>query len=90
MHRMICRPFSESKMPRLELEDVDGETYSDVLDLWCGKECLKAKSLAAAMAMANVADRLEMTDVGLALEEAIIEQLRTGVCGDGGLDEVGR
>jgi hypothetical protein len=82
LHRMICRSFSESKMPRLELEDVDGETYCDVLDLWCGKECFKDKSLDAVMTMASVADRLAMTDVGLALEEAIIEQLSTGVCGD--------
>ena len=36
----------------------------------------------AVMAMASVADRLEMTEVGLALEEAIIGQLSVDVCGD--------
>jgi hypothetical protein len=82
LHRMICRPFSESMAPQLDLEDVDGGTYSDVLDLWCGKESLVDKSLDVVMAMASVADRLEMTDVGLVLEEAIIEQLRVGACGD--------
>ncbi len=40
LHKMICRPFSESMAPRLELERVDGGIYSDVLDLRCGKECL--------------------------------------------------
>ena len=82
LHKMISMPFSESTAPRLELEDVDGGIFSDVLNLWCGRECLEDKSLDAVMAMASVADRLEMTEVGLALEEAIIGQLSVGVCGD--------
>ena len=40
LHKMICGSFSECMAPRLELEDVDGAAYSDVLDLWCGKEGL--------------------------------------------------
>jgi hypothetical protein len=43
---------------------------------------LEDKSLDAVMAMASVADRLEMTEVGLALEEAIIGHLSVGFCGD--------
>ncbi len=77
---MICRPFSERMAMRLELEDVGGVVYSDVLDLWCGKKCSDDKSLYAVMAMASVADRLEMTEVGLALEESIIGPLSVGVC----------
>ena len=82
LHKMICRPFSECKAPRLELEDVDGRVYSDVLDMWCGKEGLGDKSLDAVMAMASVADRLGMTEVGAALEDAIVRQLSVDVCGD--------
>ncbi len=41
--------------------------YSNVLDLWCGKEGLADKSLDAAMAMASVEDRLEMTEVVTAI-----------------------
>jgi hypothetical protein len=66
LNKMICRPFSESMAPRLEIEDVDGGIYSDVLDLWCGKIDLQDESLNAVMAMTSVADRLEMTEVGLA------------------------
>jgi hypothetical protein len=68
--------------PRLELEDVDGGAYSDVLDLWCGKEGLGDKSLDCIMAMASLADRLGMTEVGAALEEAMTGQLSVDVCGD--------
>ena len=82
LHKMICGSFSECMAPRLELEDVDGAAYSDVLDLWCGKEGLGDKSLDCIMAMANVADRLGMTEVGMALEEAITGQLSVDVCGD--------
>ena len=85
MHKMICRPFSECKAPRLELDDVDGTVYSDVLDMWCGKEGLGDKSLDAVMAMASVADRLGMTEVGAALEDAIVRQLSVDVCGEGQL-----
>jgi hypothetical protein len=73
---MICRPFSECMAPRLELEDVDGVVYSDVLDMWCGKAGLGDKSLDAVMAMASVADRLGMTEVGAALEGAGMAYLR--------------
>ena len=82
LHTMICRPFSECEAPCLELEDVDGRVYSDILDMWCGKKGLGDKSLDAVMAMASVADRLEMTEVGAALEDAIVGQLSVGVCGD--------
>jgi hypothetical protein len=50
--------------------------------MWCGKEGLGDKSLDAVMAMAGVADRLGMTEVGAALEDAIVRQLSVDVCGD--------
>ncbi len=42
---MISKPFSERMATQLELEDVGGVVYSDVLDLWCGKKCSDDKSL---------------------------------------------
>jgi hypothetical protein len=73
LHKMICGSFRESMVPLLELEDVDGAAYS---------EGLGDRSLNSMMAMASVADRLEMTEVGAALEEAITGQLSVDVCGD--------
>ena len=79
---MICGPFSESQALRLELEDVEVNAYSDILNLWCGKEGLEDKTLDAIMAMASVADRLEMKEVATALEDTIIGHLSVAVCGD--------
>jgi hypothetical protein len=79
---MICGTFSESTMTRLELADVDARVYSDVLDMWCGKKDFWNKELGVVMAMASVADRLEMTEVGTALEDAIIGHLGVNLCGD--------
>ncbi len=42
------------------------------LDLWCGKVFLENKSLDAFMAMASVANWLEMTEVGLALAHRLL------------------
>ena len=82
LHKMICGPFSERMAPRLELDDVHGGAYSDVLDLWCGRMGLGDKSLDYIMTLASVADRLEMTEVVSALEEAITGLLSVDVCGD--------
>jgi hypothetical protein len=82
LHKMICGPFKEGMTTRLELDDVNSMDYSNVLDMWCGKEGLRDKSLDDAMAMASVADRLEMMEVGTTLEDAIIAHLSVHVCGD--------
>ena len=81
MCKMICGDFSECMAPRLELEDVAAGAYSDVMDLWCGKDVVGDKPLCAVMTMASVADRLGMTEVGAALEESITGQLSVDVCG---------
>ncbi len=82
LHKMICGPFMEGMAPRLELDDVDARVFSDVLDLWCGKDGLEDRTLDAAMAMASVADRLDMAEVRATIEEAIVGQLSVAVCGD--------
>ena len=86
---MICGDFSECMAPRLELEDVAAGAYSDVMDLWCGKDSLGDKPLCDVMTMASVADRLGMTEVGTVLEDAIIGQLSVDVCGDVLIGSVG-
>ena len=65
----------------MELDGVDGVMYGKVLDVWCGNT-LEEKELGDMLVLASVADRLEMMEVGAALEEAIIRQLSVGVCGD--------
>jgi hypothetical protein len=82
LQKMLCGGFSESAARRVELEDVDGVAYSKVLDMWCGKEGLEEKELGDVLVLASVADRLEMAEVGAALEEAIIGQLNARNCGD--------
>ena len=66
---------------RLSLEDVDGEVFEEVLNLWCGKES-RAEQLEEVMVMASVADWLEMLDVFAVLEAAIIGELRAEVCAE--------
>ena len=82
LHKMLCGGFNESAKRRVEIEDVDGDAYSRVLDVWCGKEGLEAKGLEEALLLASLADRLEMPEAGAALEDAISEQLSVGMCGE--------
>ena len=68
---MLFGDFREGAARRVTLEDVDGRVFGDVLDLWCGKEVRGDKELADVMMMASVADRLQMAEVVVALEDAI-------------------
>ena len=81
LHTMICGSFREGMSQRLSLEDVDGNAFEAVLNLWCGKEG-RADQLEDVIVMASVADRLEMLDVFAALEAAIIAELRVEVCAE--------
>jgi hypothetical protein len=67
---------------QLELKDVNGRIFGLVLDLWCGRENDTAKELNELKEMANVADRLQMTDVLATIEQYIIEQLSLEVCSE--------
>jgi hypothetical protein len=82
LHKMLFRDFREGVGRRLELEDVDGGLFGDVLDLWCGKEVCGDKELAEVMMMASVADRLQMVEVVTALEDAIMGEMRVGTCAE--------
>ena len=65
---------------RVSLDDIDKKAFEEVLDLWCGKEDSSEKELRDVMAMASLADRLQMEDVVAALEDSI--QLRVDVCAE--------
>jgi hypothetical protein len=61
---------------------VDGRVFGDVLDLWCGKEVRGDKELADVMMMASVADRLQMAEVVVALEDAIMGEMMVRTCAE--------
>jgi hypothetical protein len=82
LHKMLFSDFREGLGRRLELEDVDGRVFGEVLDLWCGKEVCGDKELAEVLMMASVADRLQMTEVATVLEDAIMGQLRVETCAE--------
>ena len=82
LHKMLFGDFREGVGRRLELEEVDGRVFGEVLDLWCGKEVCGDKELAEVMMMASVADRLQMVEVVTALEDAIMEEMRVGTCAE--------
>ena len=82
LHIMMCGSFREGMSRLLSLEDVDGNAFKAVLDLWCGKDGPAEQELGDVMVMASVADRLEMIDVFTALETAIIGELRPEVCAE--------
>ena len=82
LHKMLFGDFREGAARRVALEDVDGRVFGDVLDLWCGKEVRGDKELADVMMMASVADRLQMAEVVVALEDAIMGEMRVGTCAE--------
>jgi hypothetical protein len=82
LHKMLFGDFREGVGRRLELDDVGGRVFGEVLDLWCGKEVCGDKELADVMMMASVADRLQMVDVATALEDAIMGEMRVGTCAE--------
>ena len=80
LHKMLCGHFREGVTRRVSLDDIDKKAFEEVLDLWCGKEDSSEKELREVMAMASLADRLQMEDVVAALEDSI--QLRADVCAE--------
>ena len=67
LHRMLCGSFRESVTRRVSLDEIDKKAFEEVLDLWCGKEVSSEKELGEVMALASLADRLQMEDVVAAL-----------------------
>ena len=82
MQKMLCGNFSESLEKRIELEDVDKLYFCQLLDLWCDKGSKAARSVKDVLILAGLADRLHMTEVGAALEQAILNQLQLEVCAE--------
>jgi hypothetical protein len=82
LNRMMCGSFKESNETKLKLKDVDGAVFRKVLDIWCGKENNGAMELKDVKELASVADRFQMVQVTLVLEETLVEHLDIGMSGD--------
>ena len=82
MHKMLCGNFSESTGKKLKLNDVDGNIFVKVLDVWCGREDCQEVALGELPLLASVADRFQMTEVTSVLEEAVMEELSLDMIGD--------
>ena len=86
LHKMICGSFVESSSKKIELHDVDYLIFSKVLDVWYGKQSLKSHTettnIHELLQLGDLADRFQISEVVLAVEEAIIGQLGVDVCGD--------
>ncbi len=68
LHKMLCGSFIERNEKKLNLQDVDGKTFSKALAIWCGKLSSKDMGLGELMALASVADRFQMIEVLSAIE----------------------
>jgi hypothetical protein len=79
---MLCGGFRESSEKRHLLEDVDARAFSKVLDLWCGRHDDQETGWSELKMLAEVANRLEITEVLAAVEEAMAQALRVEVCAD--------
>ena len=82
LHKMLCGGFREGVARQISFQDVDGKVFEEVLHFWCGKEAGAEKELSSVMAMASVADRLEMLEVVTVLEAAITGEIHAGMCAE--------
>ena len=71
---MLCRDFKERANRKLVL-DIDSRAFLELFNIWCSMSWLKEIPLGKVMMLASVADRLEMLDVGTALEDEIMKEL---------------
>ena len=79
---MVCGGFREGGVRRVELGDVDGRGFGAVLDAWCGRAGWEARELGELVRLAGLADRLQMSEAGEALEDVIVGRLSVGTCAD--------
>jgi hypothetical protein len=83
LHRAICGGFEECITKRINLESVDRQSFDEILSLWCGEaSILKNKDVDELFALAMLADRFEISDVGIALEDCIIRHMKAETCTD--------
>ncbi len=79
---MLCGNFSESRGKKLKFDDIDGRVFIKALDIWCGRKDCQEVGLGEVPLLASVADRFQMSEVTLMLEEALMGQLSVEMCGD--------
>jgi hypothetical protein len=76
LYKLLYGGFiEETSQKKLKLEDVDGESFSMALDIWCGKEISVEIGLEEIRKLASVADRFAMTEVVSMLDETAIGHL---------------
>ena len=67
---------------KLSLQDVDGEAFRTVMDIWCGNEICEGRDLQDLKNLLSIADRFQITDVASALEISMIASLNLSNCAD--------
>ena len=82
LHKMVCGGFKESAAKRLEIDEVDQRDFEEVLNLWCCKGAVQAMELEAVARLASVAERFQIAEVGSALEEGLLRELKVDTCVD--------
>ena len=84
LHKMICGSFNENKNGRIDLHDVDGREFEFMLNIWCGNEEVGGKGLTIrdVQQLGTVADRFQVTEVAVALEETVIRELSVEDCAE--------
>ncbi len=82
----MCGSFNENKNGCIDLHDVDGKEFEFILNLWCGNEevggNLKGLTISDMLQLGTVADRFQMTEVAVALEETVIRELSVEDCAE--------
>ena len=77
---MVCGKFRESIARRIELDDVDIQSFQHLLDLWCGRQVMVIGGLEGLIQLAALANRFQVSPVEAVLEAAISERLDAATC----------
>ena len=81
--RAVCGCFRESSNRKVELEDVEREEFEQLVRISTGHTILASKTdVWHVMRLAALADRFQMDDVLLALEDAAIRRLSIDSCAE--------
>jgi hypothetical protein len=82
LQKTICCGFSESTERRLNLEDVDPQLFTKILDVWSGKDILEVTDMDYALRLAALADRFHIAEISAELDHFIAERLNADTCAD--------
>jgi hypothetical protein len=80
LQKILCGPFKEGTTRQLVLDDVHSDEFTALLDLWSGKVERVEMQAGELLRLVSVADRLGMTEVGVALEDVFVSQLSADTC----------